>query len=77
MIDHLAENGRRIQIIRPFSINNTFQFFGVTAQAWGRGLSFIRNLQAPAESIGWVSGNYYNRDWGGRIFDSNSIINVA
>ena len=53
--DYLDENGRIIQIIGKISINNSPQFGGVPAQAWGVGLPFLCNLQAPYESIGWGS----------------------
>ena len=77
MTDCLAENGRRIQIIRQLSINNSIQFLGVPNQGRGSGLLFIFNLQARVEATGWVSANYSNKDWGGGIFNANIITNVA
>ena len=77
MTDYLAENGRRTQIIGKIYINNSVQFLGVPAQAWGHGLPFIRNLQAPAEATWWESGNYSNQDCGGSMLDASSIKNVT
>ena len=75
--NYLAENGCIIQIIEQLSINDSVQFLGVTAQAWGRGFTFLYNLQAPSEATGWISGHYSNQYWGGSMFNSNSIKNVA
>ena len=49
---------------------------GVPAQAWGRGFPFLHNLQAHAEATRCGSGNTSNQNWGGIIFDANSITNV-
>ena len=75
--DYRAENGRRIQIIGQLFVNNSVQFWGVPGKGGGSGLQFICNLQAQVEATGWVSGNYSNNDWGGSIFDANSIANVV
>ena len=32
---------------------------------------------ARVEATGWVSGNYYNQDWGGRFNDDNNIVDVT
>ena len=52
-------------------------FSGVQAQAWGRGLPFLRNLQDPADATGWGSVNYSNQGWGVSMFNANRITNVA
>ena len=50
---------------------------GVPAQAWGRGLSFLRNMQASSEATGLGSGNYSNQDWWGSMLNANIITNVS
>ena len=75
--DYLAENGCRVQIIRKISINDSVQFLGVPALAWGSGFPFICNMQALAKAIGWGSCNYSNQYWGGSMFDAKIIKNVA
>ena len=77
MTDYIAENGRRIYIIRQLPINNSVQFLGVSAQAWERGLPFHCNLQAPDEATGWGRGHTYNQKWVGRMFDADSITNIS
>ena len=75
--DYLAKNGRKIQIIRKLSVNDSVQLLGVIAQSWGGLFPFIFNLKAPVEATGWVIGNYYNQYWGGRISDAHSITHIA
>ena len=77
MTNYFAENGRRIQIIGQFFLNDISQFWGLPEKCMGSGLRFICNLQAHVEATGWVSGKYSNQDSGGRIFGANSITNVA
>ena len=77
MTYYLTENGHRIQIIGKISINDSVQFLGVTAQAWGNGLPFLCNLQETYEATGWGSGNYSIQDWGGSMLDTNIITNIA
>ena len=60
VIDYLAGNGPKIQIIRQLSINDSVQFLGIPAQYWGRGLTFILHLQESSEATGWGSGNYFS-----------------
>ena len=74
---YLSENGHRTHIIGKLSVSDSVQFLGVTDECRGSGLPFIFNLQAFVDTTGWGSGNYYNQDWGGRIFDANSITNIA
>ena len=50
--NYLAENGRRIQIIGKLSINNSVQFLGVTAQAWGRGFPSFSTCRIPLRPHG-------------------------
>ena len=77
VINQLAENGRRIKIIRQLSVNNSVQFLDLSDQSWGSGLPFIFNLLYHVEATGWGGGNYLNQKWGGRVNDANSITNVA
>ena len=62
LIDYLAENGRRIQIIGQLSINDSIQFLGVLDQSQGRGLPFPCNLQSSSEATGWGSGHTSNQN---------------
>ena len=75
--NYLSENGRRINIIRKISSNNSVQTLGVPDQVRGSGLLFIINLLARVESTGWGSGNYFNKYWGGRFNDAYSMKNFA
>ena len=75
--NYLAENGRRIKIIGQLYTNDSVQFLGFPVQSCGTVMPFIYTLQAPCELIGWGIANNYNQKWGGNIFDSNSIRNVA
>ena len=75
--EYLAENGRIIHIIGQISINDSVQFLGVSDQAWGLEFPFLCNLQAPVEATVRRSENYFNQYWGGSMFDTNIIINVA
>ena len=75
--DYLAENRRRIEIIWKLSVNNSVQFLGLSDQYQGIGLPFICNLIARVDDAGWGSGNYSNKDWGGRSNNNNSMANVA
>ena len=75
--NYLSKNGHIIQIIRQLYVNDSIQFLGVPDQGEVSGLSFIFNIQARAKAIGWVSGNYYNQEWGESTFDTNIIMNVA
>ena len=75
--NHLAENGRIIQITRQLSVNNSVQFWGVPDQGWGSSFLFIYNLLDRVEAIGWGSGNYSNQYWGGSFDDAYSTTNVA
>ena len=75
--NYLPENGQKIQIIRQLSINNSVQFLGVPYQAWGFGLLFLSNLQAPAEATGWVIRNYTNHDFRRSMLGANIITNIA
>ena len=77
VINYFDENGRRIHITGKIPINNSVQFLGVTSQAWRRELTFLCHLQTPAEATGWGSVNNSNQDWGGSMFDSTIITNVA
>ena len=77
VIDYLAKNGRKIQIIGKLSINDSVQLLVVPAQALGHGFPFLRNLQAPSEKILWGSGNTSNQNWGGIMLDNTSIKNFA
>ena len=77
MIDYLAGNGRRIQIIGQLYINNSVQFLGVFDKGGGSGLLFICSLQAPIEVTEWGSGNYSNQDYGGSMLYYNSMTTSA
>ena len=45
--DYLAKNGRRIQNIGQLYVNDSVQFLGVPAQAWGRGLPLFSTFRLP------------------------------
>ena len=77
LTNYLPKNGRRIQIIGHLSVNNNVQILGVPAQAWGRGLPFLCNLQAPNEVTVWVIGKYSNQEWGGSMFKTYKMTHVT
>ena len=75
--NYLAENECRIHIIGQLSVNDSVYFLVVPTQAWGRGLTFLRNLQAPDKTTGWGSDNYFIHAWGGIMLNANIITNFA
>ena len=77
MTNYLAENGHRIEIIGKLYINDNVQILGLSCQAWGSGLPFIPNLLDNVEDTGWGGSNNFNKNWGERFNNSNSITNVA
>ena len=62
--NHLAENGRRILIIRQLSINGSVKFLGIPDFVRNSGLWFIENLQDPTVPTGWGHANTSNQNWG-------------
>ena len=50
---YFSENRRRIPVIVQISINRGVQILGNPADAWGCGLLFIDNVQAPTVPHGW------------------------
>ena len=60
----LAENGRRIPVIGQLSINESVKLLGIPSKAWGRGLPFIKNFQAPTVLYGWGVADTSNQNWG-------------
>ena len=50
-------------------------FWLFPTKAGGGGLPFIFNLQDRIDATGWESVNYFNQEWGGIIFNANSIMN--
>ena len=75
--NYFAENGSRIPIIGQLSINNSVQFLGIPDHGGEGGLSFLYNLQAPAEATWWGSGHTSIQNWGGSMFGPYSMTNVA
>ena len=75
--NYLDENGCQIETIGQLSVNDSVQLLGLSDQAWETGMPFICILQARVEAIGWVSDNYFNQYWLGRILNANIITNVA
>ena len=59
---YFAENGRRIPIIGQISINGSVELLGSPADAWGFGLPFIENLQAPTVPSGWEDSDTSNQN---------------
>ena len=64
MTNYLAENGRIIPVISQLSINRSVEILGIPADAWGYGLPFIDNIQAPNVHYGWADANNSNQNLG-------------
>ena len=77
MKNYLAENRRRIPIIGQLSINHSVHFLGIRGHGGGSGLSFLTNLQAPADTTGWGNGHTSNHNWVEIRFGPHSMTNVA
>ena len=66
--NYLARKRRIILIIYQLYINGGVQFLGIPDFFGRSGLSFLLNLQAPAEPTCWINGETSNQKWGGRQF---------
>ena len=75
--NYLAKNGRRIPVIGQISINRSVEPLSIPADAWGCGLPFIENVQAPTDTTGWGHGGTSNQNWGVTLGVSYSIVSVA
>ena len=59
-----AEIGLIIPVIGQLSINRSVEILGIPAEAWGRGFSLIKNLQAPTVPYDWGYADTSNQNWG-------------
>ena len=59
---YFLENGRRIPVICQISINRSVKLLDIPADAWGFGLPFIENVQAPTVPHGCGDADTSNQN---------------